>query len=128
MAKFNRTTALRNVQAQPLRQVAPKAAPSPMTNSFPGVKCLTAKVTKFVKSNECHIDLVAQMGNAKVTAEVGRLDPTSTFGRLDFGSVQAWAQANNLVYSHEDPAVTSSNGEEYVVIYLIAAEAVKKSW
>jgi len=133
MSKFKPyNTARNNTQLAPANAfaAAAKAKPSTMALTFPGIKVVSAKVTVFVKSNEASLDVEGRMGDAKVSCEVGRLDPRESVGRLDYESVKVWAASVGLEYSHEDePAISKFGGEEYVVVYLVAKERIaKKAW
>jgi len=122
MAGFNSFNRARGFQ-RPAPQAPVKAAASAMAITFPGARITSAQVIVFgndptAPAAECHVTVTGNMGNALFTAEVGRYDPQAGSGRLILGSVQDWANALGLEYSHEDEPTTNRAGETYVVIYL----------
>ena len=97
-----------------------KATPVEMVLDFPGtVEIESADVCLFSDTDEAHIDVHGSMGNAVLTATVGRLDPRNGGARLSAESVKTWCESHGLVYSHEDEPATTRAGEAYVVVHLV---------
>jgi hypothetical protein len=132
MAKFQGYRSRVGVPLQPAKPALVKSAASKMEAQFPGIKALKADVTLFTTSNECHLDIEGTLGLAHVIMQVGRLQTNAAYGRIDYATVKAWAAANKLVYSHTDRQpdgkdFVSGNNEAYVVVHLVAEEAVAKN-
>ena len=132
MAKFQGYRSRAGAPLPPVKAALVKSAASKMEAQFPGIKVFKADVTLFTASNECHLDIEGALGLAHVIMQVGRLQAAAAYGRIDYATVKAWAAANRLVYSHTDRQpdgkdFVSGNGEAYVVVHLVAEEAVARN-